>query len=133
MDILVIASQSEGQVLVPRGKDDASILALRHILRELPAVLHVSACAVKYVVVVGTIENQQPFAISFVGQPVEYKLENIDLGLIATYQFDFIGNRLEPFDEAGLRTSMNPKHPCSSRMSRKPVGEFDGQLGLAVF
>jgi hypothetical protein len=80
----------------------------------------------QHVGVVGTIENQEPFAVSSVGQPVEYKLENVGIWTIATHQFDIVGNRLESFDDAGLRASMHPEYPYFSRASRNPVGELDG-------
>jgi hypothetical protein len=127
MNRLVGAGQSERQVLITCGDENGSIWTLRQILHQLQPIVVVSTGAVyQHVGVVGTIENQKPLAVSSITQPVEYKLENVGIGTIATHQFDFVGNRLESFDDAGLRASMDPKYPFFSRVSRKPVGELDG-------
>jgi hypothetical protein len=100
---------------------------LRQILHQLPPVIVVSAGAVEqHLGVVSTIKNQKPFAILSIGQPVEYKLENVGIRTIATHQFDLVSNRLESFDDAGLRASMDPEYPCFGRASRNSVGELYG-------
>ena len=86
---------------------------------------------IEHVSVVGAVEDHDPSAVPFVGQPAVYKLRDIGLRLVLAGQLDSVGNRPEALFDTRLRASVDLEHPSVGPSRGDPVSELDGQLRFA--
>jgi hypothetical protein len=129
-----VAGQIAGQVHVASGDEDRSVVTLWKVLCQAK-VGNAARFVVKHVVIIGVVDDQCPALGAFIRQPVTHKLQDVDLGVLATRQLDMPGNCPEAPFEGGLSTGVNPEDPfllairCLSFV--KATGIFNSELRLA--